>query len=71
MSSFHRYSNRNGNICPICNGSRGKPDCRKSFNPSDAEDSGIYFCRGTDTQSGYHFVGFDTNGFGMFVTESA
>ncbi|QUY40304.1 plasmid replication protein, CyRepA1 family [Acaryochloris marina] len=71
MPSFHRYSNRNGNICPICNGSRGKPDCRKSFNPSDAEDSGIYFCRGTDTQSGYHFVGFDTNGFGMFVTETA
>ena len=71
MSSFHRYSNRNGNICPICNGSRGKPDCRKSFDPSDSEDSGLYFCRGTDTQSGYHFVGFDAYGFGMFVTETA
>lgn len=71
MSSFHRYSNRNGNICPICNGSRGKPDCRKSYNPSDPEDSGIYFCRGTDTQSGYRFVGFDTNGFGMFITDEA
>lgn len=75
MSSFHYYSNRHGNICPICNGSRRKGDCRKSTsaNPNPLEeDSVIYFCRGTESpQSGFRFVGFDTKGFGMFITDDA
>ncbi|KAI9130169.1 plasmid replication protein, CyRepA1 family [Acaryochloris sp. CCMEE 5410] len=65
MSSFHYYKNKLGDLCPICNGSRGKPDCRKS-------SSGTYFCRGPENHSGeYRFDGFDTHGFGKYITAEA
>lgn len=62
---FQYFRNRHGDLCPICMGERGKPDCRKS-------DQGLYFCRGPEAHDGrYRFIGWDTNGFGMFLTADA
>ncbi|MGF1603660.1 MAG: plasmid replication protein, CyRepA1 family, partial [Thermosynechococcaceae cyanobacterium] len=61
---FQYFRNNRGDLCPICQGERGKPDCRKS-------DQSLYFCRGPHNNDGYRFIGWDTNGFGMYVTADA